>query len=188
MQDGLQVAQGGRVAEDDRRQLPASIVPNRASIRRRASASLLRIWRATASRSIIATPISRSQPATVDLPQPMLPVRPMTFMRPPVALCLRRLLAVRAEVGAALPDHDPLDRPAAPEARLAGPPIDHQPLGVVAGLVIGPDVVAEAGAPVADPLAQDRADGAMQTAHLVRRQRVGGRSGWRRARHSASSA
>ena len=65
--------------------LPASIVPKRASIRRRASASLLRIWRATASRSITATPISRSQPATVHLPQPMLPVSPITFMPRPGA-------------------------------------------------------------------------------------------------------
>src|SRR5688572_17496759 len=117
-----------------------------------------------ASASTVATPFSRSIPATVLLPQPMLPVRPMTFMGRPMLL-LR--LAARAEVRAALRDDDPADRPAASVARLVGAPVDHQPLGVVAGLAVGAHVVADAVAAVRDPLAEDRADGPMQPPHLV---------------------
>ena len=95
---------------------------------------------------------------------------------------------MRAEVRASLPDHDALDRPPASQARLAGAPVDRQPLSVVPWLAIGPDVVAEARAPVADALAQDPPDGPMQAPHLLGLSVLAARSGLRRASQSASSA
>ena len=88
MQDRLQVGEGCRVREDD---VPPARSPrasrtgprSRAGLRRRCRGSA----RATASASMIATPCSRSMPATVLFPQPMLPGQTdhLHARRPPAA-------------------------------------------------------------------------------------------------------
>src|SRR5688500_7341958 len=149
----------------------ASYVPNRRRISARASESLWRISRATASASTVATPLSRSIAATVLFPQPMLPVRPMTFMSPPM---LALGLAMRTEVSAPLAHHDALDPAPASVAWLLRSPIHRQPFRVLPGLAVRADVIAEARAAVRDPLAQDLAYCAMKPSHFTCNQRVRG--------------
>src|SRR6266542_3197070 len=165
-----------------------SIVPKRRVMAARASPSFWRTSRAIRSASIAATPSSRSIPATVLLPQPMFPVSPITFTRASshswarlqarlgIARSQRALawygLAMRAEVGRALAGDNPRHRPAAAQARSAGPLINHEPLRVPAWLPIRADVVAEAGPTVGDPLAEDGPDRPMQAPDLRWRQRV----------------
>ncbi len=86
MGDGLEVAQRGRVREDDPPSAARSSVPsarrrpspNRATIASSAGSPGSTTSRATWSASMTTTPgRSPSQPATVDLPQPIGPVSPI---------------------------------------------------------------------------------------------------------------
>src|SRR3990170_7602547 len=99
----------------------------------------------------------------------MLPVRPMTFIWPPI---LALGLAMRTEVGAPLTHHDALDPAPASEAWLLRSPIHREPLGVLPRLAIRANVIAEARPAVRDPLPEHLAHRPMQAPDLARTQRV----------------
>ena len=171
VQDRLQVAQRGGVAEHDLRpSSEASNVPKRLRMAARASASFWRISRVTRSASMVATPRSRSIPATVLLPQPMLPVSPMTFM--PRSMVAPAGSAGRSGCCAGRP------RSARSAGRIgsrAARSADRPPAARRwPRLAVGPHVVAEARPAVGDPLAQDLPDRPMQSPHVLRLEGVRG--------------
>ena len=96
--DRLEVAKRARVGEDDaaqgaRSRTPSaatSSAPKRAATAARSGLPGARTSRATASASMATTPgTAVSQPATVDLPQPIGPVRPMRTVGPAAVVTVR---------------------------------------------------------------------------------------------------
>ena len=170
VQDRLEVAQRGRIGEDDLAQRRRLDGAEARLDRRRASASLLRISRATASASMTATPRSRS-----IAPRCSCRSRCSRSGRSPSCRSLFRAAAGnagRSACCAARPRCAGSARAAA-QAGLAGAPVDPPAARRCAGSPSAPDIVAEARAPVADALAQADADGPMEPPHLVRCQGVG---------------